>query len=290
MSPGEARPFSAALSQMPTADWAAAIVARRSSRTFDGRPVDGPSLNHLEQFCFGLPGGKTARINVLPDVPKGLFTGIVGGYGRVVKAPSALVMIGSMDDPAVQESMGYLGEAALLEATSLGVDTCWIGGFFDKNVAREVTNLSPGESILAVSPLGYRQNKARRGERFLKQVVRAHKRRPIEEIAVGFDEAKWPAWAAEGVRLLRVAPSAVNRQPWSISLIADGESQAGGQDARGAILSVVRRGIEGNVSRRMDCGIAMLHFEVGARLMGASGRWETLEEPQVARYVLPIPE
>jgi hypothetical protein len=50
------------------------------------------------------------------------------------------------------------------------------------------------------------------------------------------------------------------------------------------IVSAVTKGAEGNISRRLDCGIAMLHFEVGARLMGALGRWEILQAPEVARY------
>ncbi len=55
------------------------------------------------------------------------------------------------------------------------------------------------------------------------------------------------------------------------------------------IVSAVTKGSEGNISRRLDCGIAMLHFEVGARLMGAPGRWEVLEAPQVARYRVTTP-
>jgi hypothetical protein len=34
----------------------------------------------------------------------------------------------------------------------------------------------------------------------------------------------------------------------------------------------------------LDVGIAMLHIEVGARLMGASGAWEVLEAPDAALF------
>ena len=81
------------------------------------------------------------------------------------------------------------------------------------------------------------------------------------------------AWAAEGVRLARIAPSAVNRQPWRFEL-----------DQGAVTVSVVGRGAEGSVSRLLDVGIAMLHFEVGARLMGAQGTWELLEAPRVALF------
>jgi hypothetical protein len=119
----------------------------------------------------------------------------------------------------------------------------------------------------------------------LKRFVGAHKRKAVEEIAPGFDPELWPAWAAEGVRLARAAPSAVNRQPWRFELEAASAVATPTANPTGAVIvSAATKGGEGNISRRLDCGIAMLHFEVGARLMGAHGRWEVLEAPQVARY------
>ena len=278
--------FPVALEDLPAAEWAAAVVVRHSTRTFDGRAIDPALLEQMERFAADLPGPETARMMVVRDVPSGVFTGFMGGYGRVIGAPSALVMIGAETDPTVQESLGYLGEAVILQATSLGLDTCWIAGFFDRDLAETIVELSPGERVLSVSPLGYGQPRPRAGERFLKRVVGAHKRRPIEEIAPKYDEKHWPAWAAEGVRLARVAPSAVNRQPWSLSILTESEPVTRPLEVTGVLVSVVERGAEGHISRRLDCGIAMLHFEVGARLMGARGVWEILPAPEVARYVI----
>jgi hypothetical protein len=39
-----------------------------------------------------------------------------------------------------------------------------------------------------------------------------------------------------------------------------------------------------HVSKRLDCGIAMLHLEVAIRHFGKGGRWEFLEAPLVARF------
>jgi hypothetical protein len=278
--------FPVALESLPAAEWAAAIVVRHSTRTFDGRVIDETLLDQMERFAADLPGPETSRVVIVRDVPSEVFTGFVGGYGRVIGTPSALVMIGTENDPTVQESVGYLGEAVILQATSLGLDTCWVAGFFDRSLAETVVELSPGERVLSVSPLGYGQPRPRAGERFLKRVVGAHKRRPIEEIAPGYDQERWPAWAAEGVRLARVAPSAVNRQPWSLSILGESDPLTRPPEVTGVLVSVVERGAEGHISRRLDCGIAMLHFEVGARLMGAGGTWEILPTPEVARYVV----
>ena len=270
--------FPDALDEMPVVEWTSAITTRRSVRTYNERPVDPRTLAVLRGFCNALPGRSVARVVVLDQAPADLFTGlIVGSYGRVVGAPSALVVIGRPEERTVQESMGYLGEAAVLQATAMSLGTCWVAGSFDRAVAASLTVLADDERIFAVSPLGYPHDRARPGERLVKAMVRAKHRRPATEIAPGFDAERWPAWAAEGVRLARIAPSAVNRQPWRFDL----------ED--GAItVSVVQRGLEGSVSRLLDVGIAMLHFEVVARLMGAMGIWQSLEAPRVARYH-PVP-
>ncbi|HLA81481.1 MAG TPA: nitroreductase family protein [Thermoleophilia bacterium] len=281
--------FGVALGDLPAAEWAAAVVVRHSTRTFTGRPVEPVSFDRVVRFASDLPRSHMARVVVVEHVPSDLFTGLVGGYGRVLGAPSAFVMIGNEADPAFQESVGYLGEAAMLEATSIGLDTCWIAGLFDRKLAEKIVELSPGERVLAVCPFGYAQPRPRASEKFLKRMVGAHKRRPVEEIAPGFDQERWPAWAAEGARLARVAPSAANRQPWSIGLLTEPDPHTRPPEATGAVISVVERGAEGNISRRLDCGIAMLHFEVGARLMGVRGVWEVLSPPQVARYLIAPP-
>jgi hypothetical protein len=285
MTTAETRSLPVALTDMPVPEWAAAIVVRHSTRGFTGEPVATPLLAKLETFVASFPRCDVARVVVVRDLPSEVFTGMVGGYVKVRGALSGLLVIGRETETTCQESAGYLGEAALLAGTTMGLDTCWIGGFFDRKVTSKLVTLDRDERVLAVVPLGYGREEPPAGEKLFKRLMRAHKRRPIEEIAPGFDEKAWPAWAAEGVRLARVAPSALNRQPWQWRLeseLAVAAIYAGPLEA--VTISVLDRGIEGKISRRLDCGIAMLHFEVGARLMGAVGRWKILDGPDVARY------
>ncbi len=279
-----------ALEDIPVAEWAGAIVVRHSARTFTGVPPETGLLEELERFTAALPGGDTARVIVVRELPAAVFTGVVGSYGKVVGARSGLIVVGQENAPCFQEAAGYVGEATILQAQAQGLESCWVGGFFDRDLTQSLVELAPGERVLAISPLGRAQARLRTGERVLKRIVGAHKRLPIEAIAPGFDEDTWPAWAAEGVRLARVAPSAVNRQPWQFRLEIDTPIPYSYAGPTGAVtISVEDRGRFGSVSRRLDCGIAMLHFEVGARLMGSSGCWETLEPPDLARYRVPPP-
>ena len=81
-------------------------------------------------------------------------------------------------------------------------------------------------------------------------------------------------WALAGLEAARIAPSAFNRQPWLFSL-----------DKRGVLLSMNKPGGNNHFSKRLDCGIAMLHFELAAKANGVNGTWEMLSSPDVARFL-----
>ena len=71
----------------------------------------------------------------------------------------------------------------------------------------------------------------------------------------------------------RLAPSAVNRQPWRFNV-----------ETNSITVSVNTPRREYGLSKRLCCGIAMLHIEVAALSCGASGSWTFLEPPLVARF------
>ncbi|MRR12981.1 nitroreductase, partial [bacterium] len=83
----------------------------------------------------------------------------------------------------------------------------------------------------------------------------------------------WPAWAQSAAAAAQVAPSAMNRQPWRFSF-----SEAG--------LLVSTSAVEvPRAPKRLDCGIAMLHLELGAFGQGVTGSWRLLRSPDVALFV-----
>jgi nitroreductase len=153
-----------------------------------------------------------ARAVLLSDAPKQLFLGIAGSYGGVSGAPHALVFIGAEDAEA---AVGYTGEALVLEATRLGLNTCWVGGFFDPFKARSLVALAPGERVHAVSPVGTALQEVSRKEKLVFGAGRPKSRQTLD--AIGRDHGRWPEWARCGLELVQVAPSATNRQPCGAS-------------------------------------------------------------------------
>jgi nitroreductase len=250
--------------------WFASLATRRSRRAFDGAPLSAEHADALAEAAASFRPFPDARVELLADAPAALFSGIVGSYGRVTRARAALVIIKDGASASAEEHCGYTGEGLVLEARALGLDTCWVAGFFSPAVARGLIDLDEGEIVRAVSPVGHALRVPPISERLVFRPDAPKFRRPLDEIAPG--HAAWPVWASEGARAARIAPSAMNRQPWRFRY------------ADGAVV-VSAHGVDVPRFRpRIDCGIAMLHFELGARSEGSDGVWVSLEAPDVARW------
>ena len=254
--------------------WLAAVALRRSRRAYDSRPVDPATLDALDAVCTRFRPHADARVVLVREPRVDVFTGFVGGYGKVKNAPHLLVFIGDERAPFADQHVGYTGEAVVLEAAARELDTCWVAGFFRASLARSLVDLAPGERVFAVSPLGHGTTNLAFGERGMRSMAHSHRRRTVLQIAPSVS-AGWPDWAVAAVETARIAPSAVNRQPWRFRFDA------------GALVIARDSGVETpKVTKRLDCGIAMLHAELGARASGASGAWRDLSIGlDVARYV-----
>ncbi|MBE0527039.1 MAG: nitroreductase family protein, partial [Candidatus Thorarchaeota archaeon] len=179
-----------------------------------------------------------------------------------------IAFIGDMKAPNVQASAGYIGEGVILEATALGLNTCWVGGFFKRESVVKQIDLKDSEQILAITPIGYSKEEADR----VGNSAKKYRRKDLNGFILS-KERKIGEWTDSALEAARFAPSAANRQPWRFAI----------NESSITISSNSKR--EGfGVSRRLDCGIAMLHLELGALVNGLNGSWEFLEYPQVAKY------
>ena len=255
--------------------WNAVIAARRSRRRYDPeRTVPADLLAALSGVCEGFRPFPSARAVLVAGALEDVFKGAVGTYGKIKGAPGFIAFIGDMRHPNVQEQTGYTGEGVVLEATALGLDTCWVGGFFRAEVAADLAGARGWERVLAVTPVGYASRRGSFEEKLMAGFGRHRRRRPLSRLADGIEGARWPDWARAALEAARLAPSAINRQPWGFHVAGD------------SIEVYVRTPLapDFTVSKRLDCGIAMLHVEAGAASRGAHGRWTFLEAPGVARF------
>ncbi len=223
----------------------------------------------IEEVCTEFRPFSGARAVLVREPANDVFKGAVGPYIlRVTEAPYYIAFVANMNAPDIQAITGYLGEGVILEATSLGLNTCWVGGFFRRDAVLKQIDLQNDERVLAITPVGYSKTKPDRVGVSSKQ----YRRKSLDKLIVSgkLDDSSWIKSALEAAR---IAPSAANRQPWRFQISNDSI----------AVLANNRR--EGfGVSRKLDCGIAMLHLELGALAAGGKGSWEFLEYPGVARY------
>jgi len=260
--------------EIPYSRWYPAIYKRRSRRQFDAsRPLPDDLLKSLRTFCSDFRPFTSARAELVTESPDKVFKGVVGSYGKIKDAPAFIAFIGDMGDEHVQEKVGYTGEGVVLEATALGLATCWVGGFFRPEVVASLIEIAQNERVLAVTPVGYVREFKTFFERLMAGIVRAQHRHPLAKLTTGLKESQWPGWVKVSLEAARLAPSAINRQPWGFHVEPD------------SITVFVRTtGPEFSISKRLDCGIAMLHIEAGALSCGIKGEWEFLAPPQVARF------
>jgi nitroreductase len=178
-----------------------------------------------------------------------------------------------MRQPHVQEAVGYTGEGVVLEATALGLGTCWVAGFFRPAAVTQRLNIASYERVLAVSPLGYAPLEKTLGEKIIKGFAHNRKRKPLTQLVNGLPENEWPGWLKSALEAARIAPSATNRQPWRFDI------------QNGSVTVATDPGnLDFKASKRLDCGIAMLHLEISALNCGVHGRWELGEAPVVGRF------
>ncbi len=250
------------------------IGKRISVRTYENRPVEQEKLDQLKTFLAGAknPFGAAVRFDLLQSSAHK-----IGTYGFIKGAKTffgGCVKKGPMD----MEGFGYAFEHIVLGATALGLGTCWLGGTFKRSTF--ISELKPsGEYLPAVSPVGYASNKKSLTEKAVAAGAGARKRKRFGEVF--FDgSAGVPLMLDEGplktcLEMVRIGPSASNKQPWRV-IVRDGACH---------FYAAVDKRYAGNTlygftMQRIDLGIAACHFELSAHELGLAGSF-TVDDPRL---------
>ncbi len=262
-----------------------AVIRRRSSwRSYSGEPLSAAYRAKLRVLLDELgtgPFGNRIRFSLVsrpekkPDRPVRL-----GTYGFISRATDFIV--GAVRPaPDVYEDFGYLLEKIILHLTDWDLGTCWLGGSFAKGDFAKAINLQPDEIIPAVTPVGLIAHRRTLRDRVIRTAAGSRNRKSWTEIFFDqtFARPLTPQTAgqfAEALEMVRLAPSASNRQPWRILKINNHfhfflKRSKGYNAAFQADL------------QKVDLGIAMCHFELTVRASNLPGQW-TKPDPE-----LPLP-
>ena len=125
------------------------------------------------------------------------------------------------------EDFGYLMEEVILFATELGLGTCWLGGTITRSSFARKIGLKDDESMPAVTATGLMDDPEQARRSLIRRVARGQQRLSWEML-FSKDRFALPLPRREAgdfatsLEMVRLAPSASNRQPWRI--IKNGDS------------------------------------------------------------------
>ena len=136
------------------------------------------------------------------------------------------------EDATLHERLGMASAELMLRCQTLGLNTWWVGGTFSR---KAVAAMVPGEVMVGIVAVGYGATQGR-----------PHKSKTPAEVSSY--EGTAPAWFTAGVEAALLAPTALNRQAFTI---------------RGSG-NVVEASYAPGAFSGEDLGIVKYHFELGA--------------------------
>jgi nitroreductase len=263
------------------------LAARRySCRDYVDRPLSDTDREGLAGYLAALdtgPLGNRCRFALVAARPedRAALKGL-GTYG-FIKGATGFIVGAVRPGPGDMEDYGYLLERAVLEATELGLGTCWLGGTFNKSSFARKIDVQKDEVMPAVVATGYPTEDSHK--HWMRRRIGAERRLPPERLFfedgpatpldLGATAATDSADADALARLLEVvrwAPSASNKQPWRV--VRDGKNwHFYLQRTPGYSGGLLKSFIKLADLQRVDIGIAMCHFELAAKEARTGGAW-----------------
>lgn len=173
---------------------------------------------------------------------------------------------------------GFALEKIILYLTDRGFKTCWLGGTFNKAGFARKIKIAKDEVIPAITPLGYGSKRRALMDNMIRGIAGSKYRKKFSDLF--FTGSFKTPLSIEGagifakpLEMVRLAPSASNRQPWR--MLKD-------NDTKSFHLFIKRtknypKAPFGVDMQMLDMGIAMCHFELTCNELAITGKWQRLK-------------
>lgn len=152
---------------------------------------------------------------------------------------SQIAIVGDKSDKYLEEKAGYFGEKIVLFAQKNGLNTCWVALTYKKSAVP--IELKENEKLVIIA-IGYGENQGS-----------FHRTKKYDEISKT-SEKDSPDWYKRGVEYAMLAPTAFNQQKFQLELTNEKK------DGKSVVKITSKLGLY----IRIDKGIAIYHFELGA--------------------------
>lgn len=196
------------------------IKIRKSIRTYKEETISSEHRESLAQYIETLEKSYDGKFRFpLIDSDKDL-DGKVGTYGVIQGAKLYVCGLVNKDTMDLVQ-LGYAFEKIVLFATSLGLGTCWLGGTFNRSNLANLAGIEPDEMLIIASPIGYIEEKKSIIDSTMRKLAKSDNRKPWDELFFHRSNSEPLGKVSLGefgdvLEMVRIAPSASNKQPWRI--------------------------------------------------------------------------
>ncbi|SCW63120.1 hypothetical protein SAMN02910456_02267 [Ruminococcaceae bacterium YRB3002] len=211
-------------------DLQTAMTTRHTVRKFTGEPLASDAREALEQRISELNEKYVLNMKLMSGGEK-----TVSLFGRMFLGGEGVrefILLAAPEREGVEEMLGFCSSDLMLFAQTLGINTWWIGGTYDR---RQMLALAEGDIVAGIVAVGYGKTQGT-----------PHKSKTPEQVSSYEGEA--PEWFRRGVEAALLAPTAVNRQAFRIKGVGN----------------KVKITYAGGPLSGVDLGIVKHHFAMGA--------------------------
>lgn len=256
-----------------------AVRKRISVRNYSDSPIEELRMSEIKEFIINTQNPFKQKVNFhffdLNDSGEGQK---LGTYG-VIKGAQHYLGASVKPVPLALEAVGYQLETIMLYLAHLDIGTCWLGGTFDRKGFTLALNIGADEILPAVTPFGYAKERRHLQEVLMRTFIQAHKRFDWDKLFY-FNDFQTPMTKEQAdefafaLEMVRLAPSASNKQPWRI-LSKDGVWHFYQYKSPG-----YNNAFPYDI-QRIDMGIAAAHFHLATAEMGISGKFDWELDPHI---------
>jgi len=250
------------------------IRTRKSIRTYTDEAIEPKIkqdiIDFMQSDSVGIFGNKVdfswidGSSDEFKDIKLGTY-GIISGTKSFIAGK-----VGYSDKNF--EDFGYCMEKLVLFCTQLNIGTCWMGGTYNKTAFSTAVGLQDDELIPAVTPVGYFGINKRTIDKMFRYFAGSDNRKPFDELFFsktfqGHLNKKEKDTFGFFLEMVRLAPSASNKQPWRV--VVDNK----------VLHFFLKRTPNYNKNivhadlQRVDMGIAISHVELALNEKNILHRW-----------------
>lgn len=259
-----------------------AVRERYSVRNYKEQEVELDKKSAIKFFINSLDNPFNKKVNFhFLDNNDLMNKEKLGTYG-VIKGAKQYIGTTIKLEPFALEALGYELEVVILYLAHLGVGTCWLGGTFNREGFANAMEVGSDELFPIITPYGYAAPKKHMKEVIMRKMIQADHRKEWKDLfyknnfqsPLTIEEAADLEYVLE---MLRLGPSASNKQPWRILL----------KDNVCHFYEYKEPGYSDRFSydiQRIDMGIAAAHFDLAAKEKNIKGHFDVACEPKIELY------